>query len=533
MSAWPNRVHEVELQSGQQVRLPEWHGLSPPVHGPKLEQAAYNPHREARPQFYDSTAEWMRNEQAPREMPSARATLKDEHIQLFYFPTTKTWHASDALDIDHVTPWRDHLIAKGVDNRADAMRAYNDIDNLRVLPSFYNRARDSADSVLRQHGANSPEWRQWVETRMGFDASVRPEAFDPERDLARRTKATTGQVWTDEHTRSDLSFDTKVLGKWFEQALHEAHAGAVQVENPETRRMDTVHLFRCAGSQQLTTRDALDIDHAIPFEIVAEKMHEIFPQHVITKADMLDVYNDTSNLRLVTRGVNSSHEYEMDQHGQWRDAEAPERPREFRGWLEQGPPLDEQARELIREHYSGRGNPEPARAPDRLVNHLVPHHRDEANLLPGTPEARAGAHAPLTTPDSPYHATYGRISAAVASMVETDPKLYASMQYFNNGHAPAPGHVENIATTLMAASKERGLTQIDGIITDERRQTIFAYQGDGHGGIANRVDVPLRAAMQFTVEENTQRVLQVDQRAMQQQQGMQTQFDQPHSARHQ
>ena len=515
------------------MRLPEWQDLAPPAHGDRMERTAYNPRTGERPQFYDATAEWMRNERARHEMPSAHATLRDEHIQLFYFPTTKTWHAADALDIDHVRPWRDHLIAKGVDNRADAMRAYNDVDNLRVVPSFYNRARESADGVLREHGASSPEWRQWVETRMGFDASARPEAFDPERDLARRTRATTGQVWTDAHTRSDLSFDTKVLGKWFDQALHEAHAGSVQVRNPETGDMDTVPLFRCAGSRQLTTRDALDIDHAIPFELVAEKMHEIFPQHVITKADMLDVYNDTSNLRLVTRGVNSSHEYEMDQHGQWRDAETPERPREFRGWLEQGPSLDDQARALIREHYSGRDSHPPARAPDGLVNQLIPHHRDEANLLPATPEARAAAHAPLTTPDSPYHATYARISTAIDSMVENDPKLYASMRYFNNGHPPAPGHVEHMATSLMAAAKERGMTQIDGIVTDERRQTLFAYQGDGQGGIGNRVDVPLRAAMQFTVEENTLRVQQVDQRALAQHQGMAAQFEQPHAAKHQ
>ena len=529
MSSRPDKIHDVALASGHHVRLPEWQDLAPPVHGARMEHASYNPRNGERPQFYDSTAEWMRNESARGTMPSANAQIDQQHIRLFYFPTTGTWHASDALDIDHVRPWRDHLIAKEVDNRADAIRAYNDIDNLRVVPSFYNRARDSADGVLAQHGADSQAWRQWVDTRIGFDPSAQPEPFDAERDLARRTKATTGQEWTEDHTRSDLSFDKKVLEKWFDHALHQSYAGSVKVDNPVTGQTDTVPLFRCGASGQLTTRDALDIDHAIPFEIVADQMHRLFPEHVITKADMLDVYNDTSNLRLVTRGVNSSHEFEMDGHGQWRDAEAPERRNEFRGWLREGPPLDEQARSLIREHFSGHEAQLPKPAPEGLVNHLIPRHHDEENLLPQTPEARAAAQARLTTPDSPYHATYGKVSTAVEGMIAHDPKLYAAMQYFNNGQPPAPGHVEHMATSLIAAAKERGMTQIDGIVSDEKRQTLFAYQGDGQGGIGNRVDVPLRAAMQFTVEENTQRVHKVDQRVLEQQQGPPLQFAQPHS----
>lgn len=118
-------------------------------------------------------------------------------------------------------------------------------------------------------------------------------------------------------------------------------------------------------------------------------------------------------------------------------------------------------------------------------------------------------------------------------MIAHDPKLYAAMQYFNNGQPPAPGHVEHMATLPIAAAKERGMTQIDGIVSDEKRQTLFAYQGDGQGGIGNRVDVPPRAAMQFTVEENTQRVHKVDQRVLEQQQGPPLQFAQPHSGLHQ
>jgi len=532
MSARPERMHEVQLRGGK-VLLPEWQDLAPPVHGPKLQNAAYNPRTGDRPQFYEATAEWMRNSQAQRTMHSAPASVHGQDILLFYFDKTKTWHSSDALDIDHKTRWRDHLVDKGVNNRADAMRAYNDVKNLRMVPSFYNRARESADRVLNDKGADSPEWRNWVQSRIGFDPSANPAPFDPERDLARRTKATTGQPWTDEHTRSDLSFDTKVVGKWFEHALAEAYVDSVKMRNPETGGVDEVPLFRCAASRQLTTRDALDIDHAIPYEIIADKMREIFPNHVITKADMLDVYNDTSNLRLVTRGANSSHEFEMDPHGRWRDTDVPARPQEFKGWLEKGPALDEAARALIRDHFTRSEARLPAPAEDRIVTYMIPHHAGEVNLMPGTPHARAGADAPLNAPDSPYRATYDKVSGAVERLVANDPKFYDAMRYFNNGHPPPNGHVETIATTLMAAAKERGLTQIDGIVTDPKRHTLFVFQGDPRSDSGIHIDVPLRAAMKFTVEENTQRVQHVDQRTMQTQQGMPMPFDQPHPGRHQ
>ena len=129
-----------------------------------------------------------------------------------------------------------------------------------------------------------------------------------------------------------------------------------------------------------------------------------------------------------------------------------------------GPPLDEQARDLIKAHFSGREDQLPRPAPEGLVNHLIPRHHGEENLLPQTVEARAAAQAPLTTPDSPYHTTCGKVSTAVEGMIEQDPKFYASMCYFNNGQPPAPGHVENIATSLMAAAKERGMTQILSLI---------------------------------------------------------------------
>ncbi len=513
MSAYPNKMHEVTLHGGKKVLLPEWQDLKPPVHGQALAGSAYNPKTGERPQFYASTAEWMRNEGALKSLSGANVSLDGQHLRLFYFPTTKTWHASDALDIDHIKPWREHLQAKGVDNRADAARAYNDVANLRVVPSVYNRARVSADALLKAHGPDSKQWRQWTQQRLGFDPDVEVPAFDPERDLARRTKATTGQIWTDKHTRSDLGFDTRVLDKWFNHALKQAHAGAVTVENPTTRKPETVHLFRCGASKQLTTRDALDIDHEIPFELVCDKMRELFPKHVLTKADMLDVYNDTANLRLVTRGVNSSHEYEVGAGGQWRDTVAPQKPAEFAGFIVSGPSPDDAALRLIKEHFSRTGAVPPKAADDRVINLLIPRGVNEPdNLKPLPAQALATANAALTRPESPYHRICGKVSSALDMLSENDPRFFASMKQCLGGKPPAPGHIENIAATLIAAAKDGQLTRIDAIVTNPERTRLFVIQGQGEA--AKRVDVPLAVAMQRPVEESSRQVSLIDRQAV-------------------
>ena len=526
MSAYQDKVHQVALKSGQTVLLPEWRGLKPPEHGDTLRNAAFNPKTGERPQFYDSTAEWMRNEGANKTLPGANVSLQNQHMRLFYFPETRTWHASDALDIDHKTPWRAHLEAKGATNRADATRAYNDIDNLRVVPSVYNRARDSADEVMTKHGKDSKQWQQWVGDRLGFDPSIVYPAFDPERDVARRTKATTSQPWTDEHTRSDLRFDTRVLDKWFNHALKDAYAGNVEVKNPESGKTEKVPLFRCAASKQLTTRDALDIDHEIPFEVVCDKMREIFPKHVLSKADMLDVYNDTSNLRLVTRGVNSSHEYELSTGGQWRDKVAPEKKGEFSGFLAEGPTLDDKASKMIKQHFSGTDVALPKAALDAPVNMLIPRRSSEPdNLQPQPAQTLAGATAALTRPESPYHGIYGKVSGIVDKLSEEDPRFFANMKHVLGNKNPAPGHIENIATALIAAAKEGHMTRIDAIVTNPQRTSLFVIQGNGQGDVLNRVEVPLQAALQSSVEKNSQRVQQLDQHALQQSQSTGMQVD--------
>lgn len=532
MEDYRGRTYQAQLSNKQTVFLAEWGALKPTEHGEKLQGTPFDPRTGDRPKFYAATAEFMRNGGVPNPMHAENARLDHQSLRLFYFPLTKTWHAADALDTDHDKPWREHLEAKGVRNAADAAMAYNDVSNLRMAPSAYNRARTSADALIATYTADSPQWRDWVRERFGYDPSVEYPAFDPERDLARRTRTTTGQAWTDEHTRADLGFDKKVLDKWFNHALSQAHAGSVEMPNPETGRKDTVHLFRCAASGQLTTRDALDIDHAIPFEIIADKMRELFPNHRLSKADMLDVYNDTSNLRLVTRGANSSHEFELGVDGDWRDKQKPEKPGEFSRLMGEGPSYDERASLLIQEHFFGKGFPLPQPVTSEPVAMLIPRPRDEPdNLRPQSLSTLAAADAPLTDPASPYHGVYGKVSKLVDMMAEGDPRFYASLKHFNNGKNPAPGQIENISASLIAVAKEARMDRIDLITTNPERTTLFVAQGNGHGDVINRADIALRAAMQFTVEESTARVQHADRTELQRTLSSQ-QIDAPKQATH-
>jgi hypothetical protein len=324
---------KVGLGSGRQVTLAEWGDYKPPVHGEGLQNKRWSAAsaREGMA-FYDSTVHYMRNDWAQKHVPGERVSLGRENLLLFYSAGTKTWHSADALDVDHVKPWKAHLTGLGVDNYADAHRAYNDVGNLRLLPSVYNRARDSADRVLA-HGPDSSQWKAWTKERCGFDPSVDPPKYDPERDIARRTVATLDQPWSPEDGRKGLAFDAGVRGKWFEEQLKQSYVGTVVATSPFDGSKQNVPLFRCAATRQLVTRDALDIDHEIPFEIVAQKMVEHAGPGGLTKAHALDAYNDTSNLRLVGRGANSSHEWELNASGEYRDDEAPEIRGEFDGFM--------------------------------------------------------------------------------------------------------------------------------------------------------------------------------------------------------
>lgn len=324
------------LSSGEQVRLVSWDDLAPTQHGHGLQAKPWTAaNTRSSIGFYDSTAEYMRNDWALEHMQPQQATLPGiGSVLLYHHADSNSWHSTDALDIDHVSQWREHFDTLGVANHADAHMAYNDVDNLRMLPSVINRARDSADHVLRHYGADSTQWKTWVEERFGFDPDADRPGFDPDRDQARRTQATLGQSWSPDDGRKGLSFDSKVLGQWFEAELGRSYAGSVNLTN-QAGDVQTVPLFRCAASGQLCTRDALDIDHKFPFELLSQEMLKHAPNGSLSKADALDAYNDVSNLRLVSRSTNSSHEFEVDLRNEYRDFEEAEVPGEFDDFLDQ------------------------------------------------------------------------------------------------------------------------------------------------------------------------------------------------------
>ncbi|UHQ23015.1 hypothetical protein LVB77_20600 [Lysobacter sp. 5GHs7-4] len=322
--------YEFEKQtfaSGQQVTLVSWEDESPTQHGAKLQNKPWKA-TDARASvgFYDSTVEYMRNDWAAKHMAPKPVVTAHGNVMLYHNASTNTWHSTDALDIDHVVPWKQHFANKGVRSHAEAHMAYNDVANLRMLPAVVNRARDSADNVLSTYGKDSKQWKEWVDERFGFDAKASPSAFDPDKDLARRTVATTSKDWAPDDGRKGLSFDAAVVGKWYEAQLHKQYATTVEMSHPTTGAKQNVPLFYCAASKQLCTRDALDIDHELPFEILAKEMMKHTAGGTATKANALDAYNETSNLRLVSRGANSSHEWELNAEMTYRDDDGPARP---------------------------------------------------------------------------------------------------------------------------------------------------------------------------------------------------------------
>ncbi|MGH8082118.1 MAG: XVIPCD domain-containing protein [Lysobacter sp.] len=341
------------LSSGKSVSLVHWNDLAPVQHGATLQSRPWkDSDTRASLSFYPSTAEYMHNDWAQAHMAPQKVTLDGKgSLMLFHNAQTDTWHSADALDIDHKTEWKPYFADRGVASHADAQMAYNDVNNLRLMPAPVNRARESAFHVLETHGADSTQWRKWVDERFAFDPSTGP-CFDPEVDGAKRKRTTMEQPWRPEDGRKGLSFDTAVLGKWFNDQLGESHAATVQLKSPTTGRMIDVPLFHCGASGQLCTRDALDIDHHIPFELLGPEMAKHAPSGGLSKADALDGYNESSNLRLVGRTVNSSHDFEMDLSGEYRDERiAPEKKGEFSSLLAKGGDgaLSAQMKQEIRE----------------------------------------------------------------------------------------------------------------------------------------------------------------------------------------
>jgi hypothetical protein len=291
--------------TNRSATLADWEDLSPTQHTRALMKKAWSPEdgREGL-DFYDSTVEYMRNDWAAANLqgewfePPGRAGVQ---LYRYEWPTGEaTWHTADAFDIDHIVPAVDHAEALGASNYAEANIAYNDVGNLRLLPSAANRS-GYFNVGLRDGGA--PDG--WVNQTFGYDSTQAAPMFRP----TNRMQATYDTPYEyAANGRRGLSFDNSVKNDWVEGRLRDIHYGDVEAQDGEW-----VSLFRCEATGQLVTRDALDIDHINPVE------DQLRALGTSNRGAALDTYNDVTNLRLVSRSANSSHEWERSGNGEWRD----------------------------------------------------------------------------------------------------------------------------------------------------------------------------------------------------------------------
>lgn len=451
------------LSNGNTVTLATWEGLQPPRHGESLLNAPWDADaKRSGLSFYDATAEYMRNTWAADHMPQATVSVGNQHVSLHFNAQTQSWHTPEALDIDHRVQWKEHLTNLGVDNKADALLAYNDVSNLRLLPSAVNRARDSADAVLGTHGQDSPQWQAWCKERFDFDPSAPRLTYDADGDLARRQQRTIQAPWTDSNTRSDLSFDKAVEGKWFDDALGQSFVQKVQVDHPTTGAKMEVPLFRCAATHQLVTRDAFDIDHQIAFESLLKVLPDHTNGNALTKANVLDAYNDTSNLRLVSRSANSSHKWELNDRHEFHESrkERPEQPGEFSGWKvgsEQMPGPERSQLDDAIQHY-GQTRQHVAERTRQMEGSGVLAFQD--------PRAIGG---PVAQLNEPTHPDYPAFKVVRDRIDQIDPQKLT---------LPTDEHRDNLAAFLTATAKQQGLPGIDHVEPGGKDGTrLFAVSG--------------------------------------------------------
>lgn len=471
------KVVNSNLGNGGTVALAHWEDLKPTEHGTGLYNTAWSQHKDRQGlAFYESTVQYMRNDWAAQHMhPQMVGDGKGQNALLYYHEKTRSWHTGDALDIDHELQWKDHLKAKNVTNMADAQMAYNDVDNLRMLPSTYNRARDAGDRILGQHGAQSPQWKEWVDQRFTFDNAVQYREFDPEKDGARRMKTTRDQPWTEENTRSELSFDKRVMEVWFNSELQKNHVGTTRMTNPDGSGTTDVPLFRCAATGQLVTRDALDVDHAIPLEQLLKKMHEMFPQG-FSKADALDAYNDTSNLRLVGRSANSSHEWEMMPDGHFRDSKVTEIPGEFKKFIVDRGELSSGEKHAVHQAMGEIRDYQRARMQEYFAQQSTTQTPGQSTSgQPGSSQlgpSQPGSSQPQSTGplvNQSGHPDHPQFKMVVGGIANLDPqgKVFVDQD-----------QRDRMASSLMVMAKHHGLPGIDTVAWSKDGQSVFAVSGD-------------------------------------------------------
>lgn len=464
--------HARQLSNGQTVMLADWQDQHPPQHGESLRQKPWNStHDRSGLAFYDSTVNLMRNEQAVERMPSVVFMHENKTCRLFMNPETRTWHSPEALDIDHTKEWKKHLVDKGVTNYADANMAYNDTDNLRLLPSSYNRSRDKVDRLL-QGGLDTPEWRAWRKENAEFDPNAAHREFDPDKDKARRQQGTLNATWSPEDGRGELRFDTRVKSVWLENELSKRYALTVDIPDAETGKVAfSVPMFHCATTGQLVTRDAFDIDHRRPISDVLQEMCDHSATGSISKAAALDAYNDVGNLQLVSRSANCSHEWERDALGQF-DGDYDFGADDVQDFIDDRDPQvvvddvflpdDHSAEELPDDEPAHGGKRTTLDRDDPLPDDGGPARK---RIAPGTSEPLPDRPPPLNDLRHPQFHLY--VDARQA-MDRYDP----------SGQILGLGEVRDSIAAALAVEARRGQLQRIDHVTTSREGGIFATQGD-------------------------------------------------------
>jgi hypothetical protein len=482
----------VELLSGFEVQIAYTEDEKPTEHGEEFNRQWKQVKGREGLEFYESTKEYMRNDwiDEPGNMRSTEVKHKDQTLLLFFDEKTRTWNSSEALDIDHKQPWLQHFHDRGVWSKADAMLAYNDVDNLHMVSATYNRARSAADRILEEHGPDSDQWRDWVERKLRFDTGKDYPAYDPDRHGATRTVKTTEAEWTDGVSRDGLKFDAGIKKIWYEHALKEAYVGDVIVpdpDHPDDRSRDhSVQLFECGPTGQYMTQGGIDIDHKVSF---AEKLGALLeenqaareeaellgldPVPPVSKAQVKDLYNDAGNLRLASRSANSSHEWEVGLDGELYD-----------------PDLD----------YYEYASAEPTVT---VVDDGAPIVYEDASTVPKKRE-REDEETPRTTVDDepPSERATKREKvdvddtplnprdAVLLRMQSQDFELYQKLvgevgKLDPTEVGPLTGEQrENVAMSLLSSARQFGLSDIDHVVS---------YREPGHDAVVFGVQGPLDA----------------------------------------
>lgn len=496
------------LQNGKDITLVDsWHNILRPEHGSKLLDRDWDPAaKRTGLAFYEATDEYMRNEWANANMHPHSTRIDNQVVTLFFHEKTSSWHSAEALDIDHVRPWKAHLLDRDVANRAEANMAYNDVSNLRLLPSALNRARDSADTIFDTHGVDSQQWQRWCQQRFGFNPDAPVPTYDPLDDLAKRQNRTINTEWTDQHSRGELSFDKAVKEKWFESALANSFVKTLSLENPvKPGEFIEVPLFRCAATHQLLTRDAFDIDHQIAFESLLKTLPNHTNGETLSKAHVMDAFNDTSNLRLISRSANASHDFELNQFNDYKDVSKikPERKGEFDGLMDRGKrdveSMDEDTRRELN-HAMGDINEGKRRMVEQYWAQQGGPTIGQNNVQPPPPLLLP--QIPLNHPSHPDNPLFQHVLAQVVNLDPPSPQLKTYTQQ------------ENMASSLMVQAKHEGLPGIDHVVWNKDRSLLVAVSGTLGSEQGRIAFVRPDEGGGRSVAQNTQSLAEVEQRQL-------------------